>query len=258
MITDKNPTLSEALKEFSLDKQEDIPWIIRLLENPLSPVALPGKISYYNHDCIHVLLKRGLSLADEAFVIGFTMGNNPNTKPWHKKVYKFFSRYLYPVKYRFLPKHFKVFDLGFNYGKSLNTQFDKIDFKKYQDFPVSALRKIWGISEEHLLFLSRIELESNYQPFLRESINPKSRKKKLKLFKLNTLKISSSIFAFCGGLMLALNNSWSGYGFIFLACSSSQMLIASVLEKDKIMMCYSGTLFTCVDLIGIYFWLFAK
>ena len=47
MITDKNPTLSEALQEFSIDRQEDIPWIIRLLENPQSPIALPGKISLY-------------------------------------------------------------------------------------------------------------------------------------------------------------------------------------------------------------------
>ncbi len=252
-------TLAERKKQISVTPEEDSPWIIDLLESDKSPVGLPGKISYYNHDCIHVVLNRGLTLFDEAFVIGFTMGNNPDTKAWHLKIYKFVSRYLYPKGCRFSLDHFRVFDLGFNYGKSLEIQFDKIDFSKYQDYSVSQLRKSLGISEEHLAFLKHIENQEKYEALKKVSQAKKSRNKPwFKLLNLNTLKISSSIFAFGGGLLLAVNKPWSGYGFIFLACSSSQMLTASILAADKIMIFYSATIFAFVDILGVYCWLFAK
>lgn len=47
-----------------------------LLENPDSPLPFAGKIDLYRHDCLHLLLERGLSVEDEAFVVGFTMGND--------------------------------------------------------------------------------------------------------------------------------------------------------------------------------------
>lgn len=49
------------------------------------------------------------------------------------------------------------------------------------------------------------------------------------------LKVSSSICAFAGGILLAFKLPISGYGFIFLAMSSSQLLIASLREKDRSM-----------------------
>ncbi len=255
MITDKKQTLKEALQDFCLDQQENIPWIIKLIENPVSPIALPGKISLYNHDCLHILLDRKVSSSDEAFVIGFTMGNDPNTRPWHLKIFKFFSSYLYPHPYKFAPQDFYALDLGFKYGKSLPARFNRIDFGKYKDVSIGFLRQILGINEEYLFKLKLIENEYKHQYLM----NIKNRKKKkIKLLKLNALKFSSSIFALCGGLMLALNTSWSGYGFIFLACSSSQMLIASVIEFNKIMIFYSAILLACVDLLGVYCWLFAS
>ncbi|ADI65775.1 conserved hypothetical protein ['Nostoc azollae' 0708] len=48
------------------------------------------------------------------------------------------------------------------------------------------------------------------------------------------LKISSSLCALCGAILLASKTIISGYGFIFLAISSSQLLVASILLKDKI------------------------
>jgi hypothetical protein len=69
------------------------------------------------------------------------------------------------------------------------------------------------------------------------------------------LKWSSSSFAVLGGVILASKISTSGYGFIFLAMSSAQMLTASVLLRDKSMICYSAAIFLCVDCLGIYRWL---
>lgn len=80
-----------------------------------------------------------------------------------------------------------------------------------------------------------------------------------KLFRKNSsaqlLKISSSICAVVGGVMLAAKLSISSYGFLFLALSSSQLLISSIQTKDKLMMFYSGSIFLFVDCLGVYRWL---
>ena len=69
------------------------------------------------------------------------------------------------------------------------------------------------------------------------------------------LKISSSICAVIGGVILAANLSISSYGFVFLALSSSQLLISSIQTKDRLMIIYSGSIFLFVDCLGIYRWL---
>ena len=194
-ILDNQETLGQLKKQINVTKEEDSPWIIDLLESDKSPVGLPGKISYYNHDCIHVLLNRGLTLSDEAFVIGFTMGNNPDTKPCHLKIYKFVSKYLYPEECRFSSEHFPVFDLAFNYGKSLGVQFDQIDFSEYQNYSVSQLRNIWGISEKDLASLKDIENQKKFEALEKVYQSQKSRNKnEFKLLNFNTLMIGISIF----------------------------------------------------------------
>ncbi|WP_309743425.1 MULTISPECIES: hypothetical protein [unclassified Chamaesiphon] len=71
-----------------------------------------------------------------------------------------------------------------------------------------------------------------------------------------TLQLTSSACAIAGGTILAANiPAISKYGFIFLALSSSQMLIASLRTKDMPMIIYSGSLFCFVDCLGIFRWI---
>jgi hypothetical protein len=69
------------------------------------------------------------------------------------------------------------------------------------------------------------------------------------------LKRSSSICAIAGGTILAANIPVSGYGFLFLFFSSSQLLIASFLDRDREMIRYSASLFIFVDCLGVYRWI---
>jgi hypothetical protein len=70
------------------------------------------------------------------------------------------------------------------------------------------------------------------------------------------LKLTSSACAVAGGTLLAANiPSVSKYGFILLAMSSSQMLVASFQTGDKPMIIYSGSLLLFVDVLGIYRWI---
>jgi hypothetical protein len=69
------------------------------------------------------------------------------------------------------------------------------------------------------------------------------------------LQWSSSVFAIAGGIILASHTELSGHGFIFLALSSIQMLISSLLARKLSLVIYSGALFVFVDCLGIYRWI---
>ena len=151
-------TLKQGLQSICVNKQSDIPFIVWLLENPNSLVALPGKISLYNHDCLHVLLERGLSLEDEAFVIGFTMGNDIKNNSCYLEIYKFCAQFLYPQKYQFKSHDFKFFNLGFSYGMNLEIKnLNQIDFRNYQDKTIAEVRKLLGIKLEDLRLMRKLE-----------------------------------------------------------------------------------------------------
>ena len=123
-------TFKEALNVFLktniTKKKEDISWLVWLIENPKSPFHLHGAATLHDHDHIHVLLRRGQSNDDEAFVIGFTMGNDDRTKSWEAKLFKFISRWLYPKSERFTKKQLKIFDSGFKYGRSKLNLYQRI------------------------------------------------------------------------------------------------------------------------------------
>ena len=86
------------------------------------------------------------------------------------------------------------------------------------------------------------------------SIKPLTRKPK-KYPLTDFFKFSSSFCAVVGGIILASNTESSGYGFIFLAMSSSQMLLSSIIVRDKSLIAYSASLLFFVDSLGIYNWL---
>lgn len=148
LLLQNSLTLGEAYKKFVGDRPSDIPFAIWLIENPDSPIALPGKISLAAHDCIHLLLNRGLSLEDEAFVIGFTMGNDDNTNRFYQLLFKFISMHFYPNKYRFNKSHLVDFDLGFALGKK--TSFRNInlfDFSCYYSKTIAEIRLILNLNK---------------------------------------------------------------------------------------------------------------
>jgi hypothetical protein len=138
-------TLASALEKIRIDSQADIPWIVRLLENPQSPLALPGKISLYDHDCLHILLDKTTTVEDEAFVIGFTMGNDRDTKLWMVRLFKFISSHWYPQQYCFLESHWQDYDEGYRIGKTFTVQFNKIDFQCYQNWKIGDLKRKFGL-----------------------------------------------------------------------------------------------------------------
>ena len=146
-------TFKEALNIFLMTniakKQKDISWLVWLIENPKSPFHLHGAATLHDHDHIHVLLRRGQANDDEAFVIGFTMGNDDRTKSWESKLFKFISRWLYPKGERFTKKQLKIFDSGFKYGQSklnLYKRIGEFDWDKMdKNIPLDDVKKSFGV-----------------------------------------------------------------------------------------------------------------
>ena len=146
-------TYKEALNIFlktnTAKKQKDISWLVWLIENPKSPFHLHGAATLHDHDHIHVLLRRGQANDDEAFVIGFTMGNDDRTKSWESKLFKFISRWLYHKGERFSKNQLKIFDSGFKYGQSklnLYKRIGEFDWDKMdKNTPLDKVRKSFGI-----------------------------------------------------------------------------------------------------------------
>ena len=146
-------TFKESLNIFLMTntakKQKDISWLVWLIENPKSPFHLHGAATLHDHDHIHVLLSREQANDDEAFVIGFTMGNDDRTKSWESKLFKFISRWLYPKGERFTKKQLKIFDSGFRYGQSklnLYKRIGEFDWDKMdKNTPLDKVRKSFGI-----------------------------------------------------------------------------------------------------------------
>jgi hypothetical protein len=146
--------LNSTLKEMNLFKlrQENIPLIIKLVENPNYKTSglFGGAVSLFNHDCIHVMLGRGLLLKDEAFVIGYTMGSTKGMRRWRRNLFMFMSKYFYPKAYKFGEEERFVFNIGVMAGSLCPTDLSQINFKKYLNKQTGTMRKELKIDVDFL------------------------------------------------------------------------------------------------------------
>jgi hypothetical protein len=116
-------------------KQAEIPLMIQLVENPrfdLPGVDLfHGAVDLHTHDCIHILLGRGLLPKDEAFVIGFTMGSTNKVSTLEENLYGFISRHLYPKLFQFHDEDIRIFKDATKLGYISDCRpLNKVDYEK--------------------------------------------------------------------------------------------------------------------------------
>lgn len=150
--------LQDVINTLPAAKADDIPWLVRLFENPASPVAFPGAINLSRHDVIHVLLGRGLRNQDEAFVIGFTMGSSSHIYAWQIHSFRWIITHLYPAPYKLSAQDLIAFDLGFGLGRNISARdLDEFPFEKYNHSRLKDLRYWLGINVNKLHALYRFE-----------------------------------------------------------------------------------------------------
>ncbi|WP_370228449.1 hypothetical protein [Cognatishimia sp.] len=147
-------TIAEVLATMPAAEAEDVPEIIRKYENPESPDALPGAISLARHDCIHVLLGRGLHVQDEAFVIGATMGAASEITGEIVELFIKISTTEYPKHWRFEEDHIPSFRLGVGFAmdnlRAADLHLIPLEEPHWQGMTVREARRKLGIVKEEL------------------------------------------------------------------------------------------------------------
>jgi hypothetical protein len=141
----------DSLKKIGL-RQEQIPFIVQLVENPRYELPgieiFPGAADLPTHDCIHILLGRGLASIDEAFVLGYTMGSTNRLNATEEALYTFFAKNLYPEGYKFGDDEVRVFRdavrLAYIAGSA---SLAEIDYRQHYDKTLKELRQQLGIDE---------------------------------------------------------------------------------------------------------------
>ncbi|MEO0829807.1 MAG: hypothetical protein AAFY03_05040 [Pseudomonadota bacterium] len=147
-------TLAAVLETMPKSDADDVPEIVRKYENPESPDALPGAIHLDRHDCLHVILGRGLHVQDEAFIIGATMGADAAMTPEITERFVEISTTLYPKAWRFEPDHIASYRLGVGYAmdnlRGVNLHLTPWEGEPYQSQTVADLRKGLGLVKAEL------------------------------------------------------------------------------------------------------------
>jgi hypothetical protein len=162
-------TLEEVLKTLPGVPQEEISWLVRLIENPASPFALPGAVTLKRHDAVHVLLGRGLLNQDEAFVIGFTMGCAHNMNKFHQYLFQTAAAKLYPKRYRFNHHHLRVYEFALQAGKESGiSNLHEQPIEEWQQKTLGAIREKLGLTAS--LLASIYEQEKTLLPHTKASL----------------------------------------------------------------------------------------
>jgi hypothetical protein len=142
-----------GMSEWRLEAK-DVPFFIRLFENPSSPFCefgiMPGCVNLFTHDCIHAILSRGILPKDEAFVIGYTMGSTKKLGWLREKIFLFIARWLYPEGYKFHREEREVFRVGVMAGLKCKYDLTRVDFKKMLNHKLPYVRKRLGMDSKLL------------------------------------------------------------------------------------------------------------
>ena len=151
-------TLGQVYKTLPGDLPTAIDPLVRLFENPSSPMAFRGAITLERHDCVHILLGRGLLGQDEAFVLGFTMGAEKNVPLAQVESFRTVARWLYSGANQFREADLRVFDLGRAAAKAMGTKpLSGFAFERHMDMPIGLLRRRLGIDTAMLRTIYRAE-----------------------------------------------------------------------------------------------------
>jgi len=150
-----------SLEPFGMS-QRDVPLIVQLVENPrfdLPGVEIfSGATDLHKHDCLHILLGRGLLPKDEAFVLGFTMGSTNRVGDVEERLFTLIARYLYPRQYRFDDDDVAVYKDAVRLGYVSDCRpLAKVELDTMLEWPLGRIRQTIGLEEDLLRAYYAIE-----------------------------------------------------------------------------------------------------
>lgn len=143
-------------------QQGEVPLMVQLVGNPRYRIPgvtiFHGAVDLRQHDCIHVILGRGLLSMDEAFTIGFTMGSTQQVSTLEEELFALISKHLYPPFYQFDDDDLRVFRDAVRLGHISGCQpLDEVDFDQHLDLTLAETRQHIGLEVDLLLAYYAIE-----------------------------------------------------------------------------------------------------
>lgn len=120
-------------------------------------------LDLHQHDCIHILLGRGLLEIDEVFTTGFSMGSVMKVKDTEQSVYAFVAKHIYPNVYKFTDQELALFKDAIRLAYISNcSALDRFNFSEWLEHPIGTIRDAVGIEEE--LFRAYYAVEQRKYP----------------------------------------------------------------------------------------------
>ena len=139
-----------------------VPLMLRLQRDPdlsfLGQLVFKAGLDQHQHDCIHILLGRGLLPMDQAFVLGFTLGSSKKgSLPEHKlraEVGRHFNKNV-PL---FSEAENAVFKDGIKLSYlSFCAPLENFDLTPWHDLSLRELRQAVGLEPELVLAYYAVE-----------------------------------------------------------------------------------------------------
>ena len=163
------------------DEKLDSPLMVKLANSPkLSSPSLKvfsGKMDLHQHDCIHILLGRGLLDMDEAFTAGFTMGSSKKVTESEHGLYAYIAQHIYPSVHKFTDQEIAIFKDAIKISYISNcSPLDKFNFDDWLDQPVGNIRDAVGIENELILAIYEVEKRKYPQSMASQRLLPEKLK----------------------------------------------------------------------------------
>jgi len=156
-LAEDDVTLAQALEFLRVvgAPAQKIPLIIRIMENPKFNIGgktlFHGAVTLHQHDCIHIVLGRGLLPKDEAFTIGFTMGSTHQISTTEENLFALIAQNFYPEVYKFSEEDAEVYHDAIKLGSiSHCAPLTQFDFDAVRHMSLGAIREQIGIETDLL------------------------------------------------------------------------------------------------------------
>jgi hypothetical protein len=122
-----------------------------------------GDVDQHKHNCIHIVLGRGLLKMDQAFIFGFTLGSAKKGIMAEETLNAYISRHLHTSLASLNEEELAVFKDAVKLASiSSCVALDRFNFADWQDQPIRVLRDVIGL--EHDLIAAHYAVEQRRYP----------------------------------------------------------------------------------------------
>lgn len=156
-------TLMSALASVPpLSNKSELPLMLRLQRDPdlsfLGQLVFHSGVDEHQHNCIHILLGRGLLPMDQAFVLGFTLGSSRKGSTPEHRLHAEVGRHFYKHVPLFSESEGAVFKEGIKLAYlSFCAPLDSFDFQPWHNQSLREIRKAIGLEQDLLLAYFAVE-----------------------------------------------------------------------------------------------------